>query len=101
MTFYYPQMVMGADVAGLPRYWLGGVAVNDMPMSLDVLHEGGPFRQFLSHEDTRRHTRFRSPPRLIDRRVREWRAAGAGRIAARARTPGPKAPRRDVTTHND
>jgi trimethylamine:corrinoid methyltransferase-like protein len=93
MTFYYPQMVMGAELAGLPRYRLGGVAVNDAPMSRDVLHEGGPFCHFLSREDTCCHMRFQSLPQLVDRRVREWHAAGAGRIAARARTPGRKAPR--------
>jgi trimethylamine--corrinoid protein Co-methyltransferase len=52
--------------------------VNDATLSVDVIHEIGPFKDFLSHEDTYKGMRGQSSSRLIDRRVREeWTAAGA------------------------
>ena len=85
MTFDYGQLVLDAEIAGLIKYTVAGVPVNDETLSLDVINDIGPFRDFLSHEDTLRHMRIQSQPMLIDRRVREeWSADGSTDIAERA-----------------
>jgi trimethylamine--corrinoid protein Co-methyltransferase len=51
--------------------------VTDATLSVDVIGEIGPFKDFLSHEDTYAGMRGQSSSKLIDRRVREeWAAAG-------------------------
>jgi trimethylamine--corrinoid protein Co-methyltransferase len=85
MTFDYGQLVLDAEIAGLIKYTVAGVPVNDETLSLDVINDIGPFKDFLSHEDTLRHMRIQSQPMLIDRRVREeWSADGSTDIAERA-----------------
>jgi trimethylamine:corrinoid methyltransferase-like protein len=55
-----------------------GIPVTDATLSVDVIDEIGPFKDFLSHEDTYKGMRGQSNSKLIDRRVREeWTAAGA------------------------
>ena len=85
MTFDYGQLVLDAEIAGLIKYTVAGVPVDDVTLSLDVINDVGPFHDFLSHEDTLRHMRIQSQPMLIDRRVREeWSADGSTDIAERA-----------------
>jgi trimethylamine--corrinoid protein Co-methyltransferase len=51
----------------------------------DVINDIGPFKDFLSHDDTYRHMRSQSQPTLIDRRVREeWSADGSTTLHERA-----------------
>jgi trimethylamine--corrinoid protein Co-methyltransferase len=86
MTIDYAQLVMDAEFARLIKYCVNGVPVSDETLSVDVINEVGPFRDFLSHEDTYRHMREQSQPRLIDRRVREeWAADGQTTLYERAR----------------
>jgi trimethylamine---corrinoid protein Co-methyltransferase len=86
MTIDYAQLVMDAEFARLIKYCVNGVPVNDETLSVDVIHDIGPFSDFLSHEDTYRRMREQSQPRLIDRRVREeWSAAGSLTLYDRAR----------------
>jgi trimethylamine--corrinoid protein Co-methyltransferase len=85
MTFDYGQLVLDAEFAELIKYCVNGVPVNDTTMALDVIHDVGPFHDFLSHADTLRHMRIQSQPTLIDRRVREeWSADGSTTIHERA-----------------
>ncbi len=85
MTFDYGQLVLDAEIAGLIKYTVAGVPVDDDTLSLDVINDVGPFHDFLSHADTLRHMRIQSQPVLIDRRVREeWSADGSTDIAERA-----------------
>ncbi len=85
MTIDYAQLVIDAEFADLIEFCVGGVAVDDATMALDVIHEVGPFSDFLSHDDTLRHMRVQSRPALLDRRVREdWVADGSRDVADRA-----------------
>ena len=59
--------------------------VNDETLSLDVINDIGPFKDFLSHDDTYRNMRTQSQTALIDRRVREeWSADGSTTLGERA-----------------
>jgi trimethylamine--corrinoid protein Co-methyltransferase len=78
VTIDYAQLVMDAEFARMVKYCVPGIPVNDQTLSADVIHEIGPFKDFLSHDDTYAGMRGQSSSRLIDRRVREeWTAAGA------------------------
>jgi len=86
MTIDYAQLVMDAEFARLIKYTINGVPVSDETLSVDIIVEVGAFKDFLSHEDTYRHMRSQSQPRLIDRRVREeWTADGSTSLYERAR----------------
>ena len=81
----YGQLVMDAEIARMVKYCVPGIPVSDATLSVDVIHEIGPFKDFLSHEDTYRGMRGQSSSKLIDRRVREeWAAAGATSLYDRA-----------------
>ena len=78
VTIDYAQLVMDAEFARMVKYAVPGIPVNDQTLSVDVIHEIGPFNDFLSHDDTYAGMRGQSSSKLIDRRVREeWAAAGA------------------------
>ena len=67
------------------KFCVPGIPVTDATLSADVIHEIGPFKDFLSHEDTYAGMRGQSSSKLIDRRVREeWAAAGATSIYDRS-----------------
>jgi trimethylamine--corrinoid protein Co-methyltransferase len=84
-TLDYGQLVMDNEFAKMIKHVVGGIPVNDLTLAVDVIHEIGPFGDFLSHEDTYRHMRGQSMSRLIDRRVREdWSADGGTDIYERA-----------------
>ena len=85
MTIDYGQLVMDAEFARLIKFCVNGVPVNDETLSVDVINDIGPFKDFLSHADTLRHMRTQSQPTLIDRRVREeWAADGSTTLHERA-----------------
>ena len=84
-TLDYGQLVMDNEFAQMIKQVLAGIRVDDTTLAVDVIHEIGPFGDFLSHEDTYRHMRGQSMSRLIDRRVREdWTADGSKDIYQRA-----------------
>jgi trimethylamine--corrinoid protein Co-methyltransferase len=56
---------------------IGGIAVNDATLSVDVIREIGPFSDFLSHDNTYKYMRTQSQTRLMDRQVRmQWELEG-------------------------
>ena len=78
VTIDYAQLVMDAEFARMVKFCVPGIPVTDATLSVDVIGEVGPFKDFLSHEDTYKGMRGQSSSKLIDRRVREeWTAAGA------------------------
>jgi trimethylamine--corrinoid protein Co-methyltransferase len=85
MTFDFGQLVMDDEFAGLIKQCVSGIPVNDETLALDVIHEIGPFGDFLSHDHTMAHMRTTSQPALIDRRVRdEWAEMGSSTLHERA-----------------
>ena len=85
MTFDFGQLVMDDEFAAMIKQCVGGIPVNDETLALDVIHEIGPFQDFLSHDHTMAHMRSTSQPALIDRRVRdEWAAMGSSTLHERA-----------------
>lgn len=85
VTIDYAQLVMDAEFARMVKYCVPGIPVSDATLSVDVIREIGPFKDFLSHEDTYKGMRGQSSSKLIDRRVREeWAAAGATSLHDRA-----------------
>ena len=85
VTIDYAQLVMDAEFARMVKFCVPGIAVTDETLSVDVIAEIGPFKDFLSHDDTYRGMRGQSRSQLIDRRVREeWAADGATSVYDRA-----------------
>lgn len=80
ITFDFGQLVMDNDFAGMIKYTVKGIPVNDETLAVDVIKEIGPFKDFLSHENTLKNMRTQSKPKLIDRRIREnWKKATGGK----------------------
>jgi len=85
VTIDYAQLVMDAEFARMVKFCVPGIPVTDASLATDVIHEIGPFKDFLSHDDTYAGMRGQSSSKLIDRRVREeWAAAGATSMYERA-----------------
>jgi trimethylamine--corrinoid protein Co-methyltransferase len=96
VTIDYAQLVMDAEFARMVKYCVPGIPVSDATLSVDVIAEIGPFKDFLSHEDTYRGMRGQSQSKLIDRRVREdWTADGSTTVYERAQAEA----RRILETH--
>jgi len=82
----YGQMVMDDEFAGIIKYTVEGIPVNDETLAVDVIREIGSFHDYLSHEHTfqnmRKHQTF---PKLIDRKLRsKWEADGSKSIYDRS-----------------
>ena len=85
MTIDYGQMVMDNEFARMIKHVVQGIPVNDETLAVDVIHEIGIGKNFLSHDHTFKHMRSQSQPKLIDRRTREdWEAGGRTDIYQRA-----------------
>lgn len=86
MTLNWAQLVMDNEFAGMIKHVVKGIPVNDEMLAVDVIHEIGPFGDFISHEHTRNHMKtLQSQPRLIDRRRRDfWQQLGGTDLAQRA-----------------
>jgi trimethylamine--corrinoid protein Co-methyltransferase len=82
----YGQLVIDNELAGLTKFTLQGIPVNDETLAVDVIHEIGQSRNFLSHPHTMKHMRTaQSHPKLIDRRIRaDWQADGGKTMYERA-----------------
>jgi trimethylamine--corrinoid protein Co-methyltransferase len=87
MTMDWAQLVMDNEFAGMIKHVVKGIPVTDETLAVDVIHEVGPFGDFISHEHTRKHMRaLQSQPKLIDRRRRDfWLQLGGKDLAERAR----------------
>ena len=85
MTIDYGQLVMDNEFARMIKHTVKGVPVNDETLAVDVIHEIGIGKDFLSHETTYNNMRSLSNPKLIDRKTREdWEAEGHTDIHHRA-----------------
>jgi trimethylamine--corrinoid protein Co-methyltransferase len=85
MTIDYGQLVMDNEFARMIKHVVQGITVNDKALAVDVIHEIGVGKNFLSHDHTFKHMRSQSQPKLIDRRTREdWEAGGRSDIYQRA-----------------
>jgi len=85
MTFDFGQLVLDNEVAQMVKHAVNGIPVNDETLAVDVTKEIGIGKDFLSHENTYRHMRSLSAPRIFDRTMREqWEEAGQPDIYAKA-----------------
>ena len=85
MTIDYGQLVMDNEFARMIKHVVQGITVNDKMLAVDVIHEIGVGKNFLSHDHTFKHMRSQSQPKLIDRRTREdWEAGGRSDLYQRA-----------------
>ena len=85
MTIDYGQLVMDNEFARMIKHVVQGIPVNDLTLAVDVIHEIGVGKNFLSHDHTFKHMRSQSQPKLIDRRTREdWGADGGSDLYQRA-----------------
>jgi trimethylamine--corrinoid protein Co-methyltransferase len=85
MTIDYGQLVMDNEFARMIKHVVQGIPVNDETLAVDVIHEIGVGKNFLSHRNTFKHMRSQSQPKLIDRWTREdWEAGGKTDIYQRA-----------------
>ena len=86
ITMDYGQMVMDDELAEMLKFTLQGIPVNDETLAVDVIHEIGHSKDFLSHDHTMAHMRSaQTHPSLIDRRMRvDWEAAGGTSIYERS-----------------
>ena len=85
MTIDYGQLVMDNEFARMIKQIVQGITVNDETLAVDVIHEIGVGKNFLSHDHTFKHMRSQSQPKLIDRRTREdWETGGQTDLYQRA-----------------
>ena len=85
MTIDYGQLVMDNEFARMIKQVVQGIAVNDETLAVDVIHEIGVGKNFLSHDHTFKHMYAQSQPKLIDRRTREdWEVGGRSDLYQRA-----------------
>lgn len=85
MTIDYGQLVIDNEFARMIKHVVQGIAVSDETLAVEVIHEIGVGKDFLSHDHTFKHMRSQSQPKLIDRRTREdWEAGGRSDLYQRA-----------------
>jgi trimethylamine--corrinoid protein Co-methyltransferase len=70
VTFDYSQLLIGADIAEMILYSLGGIPINDETLAVEDIKEVGSFRDFLTHKSTMKHLRSQSYAPYSDRRMR-------------------------------
>jgi trimethylamine--corrinoid protein Co-methyltransferase len=96
MTFDYGQILMDNEFARMIKFAVGGIPVNDATLSVDLIKEVGPFKDFLAHRNTFDHMRMYPQPQLMDRRMRgTWENAGSLDLYARSMA----AARKILSTH--
>ncbi len=86
VTMDYGQMVMDNEFAGLIKFTVGGIPVNDETLAVDVIREVGPGKDFLSHEHTFQNMKTaQTYPKLMDRKIRvQWKKDGSKSIHDRS-----------------
>jgi len=85
ITFDLAQLVLDNEIAGMIKFALNGIPVNDETLAVDVIKEMGIGKDYLSHETTYQHMRSQSQAQVIDRRMRaDWEADGSKDIYQRA-----------------
>jgi trimethylamine--corrinoid protein Co-methyltransferase len=72
------QLVFDNEIAGMIRYVIEGIPVNDETLSVAAIKEIGPFKDYLSHPATLKYARSQSRYEIIDRKIRsEWESQGS------------------------
>lgn len=85
MTISYSQLLMDAEMAEMMLFSMDGIVVNDETLSVEVIKEVGPLKDFLSHMNTYENMTIQSKPKLIDRLMRgRWEEKGGLDMDARA-----------------
>lgn len=85
VTFDFGQLVMDNEIAQMIKYCVRGIPVNDETLSVDIIKEIGPFKDFVSHDSTFQHMKSVSHPKLIDRRNRlKWQERGGTSLHERS-----------------
>jgi trimethylamine--corrinoid protein Co-methyltransferase len=67
----YAQLLIDADMAEMVMYALGGIEVSDQSLSVDIISEMGPFKDYLGHKSTFEFRRCQSRPSLFNRQGRD------------------------------
>ncbi len=85
ITFDLAQLVLDNETAGMIKYAVNGIPVNDETLAIDVIQDVGIFGDFLGHVDTLKHMRSQSQTQLINRTIRaKWEKMGSTDIYQRA-----------------
>lgn len=71
LTFDYGQAVLDDEIVRLIRPIKRGIEVDDETLSVDLIHEIGPFGEYLSHDSTLSNMKSISNTHLFDRSIRE------------------------------
>jgi trimethylamine--corrinoid protein Co-methyltransferase len=85
--FSLEKLVIDAEIVGMARRLVGGVAERETPLAVDLIREVGHAGGFLSHPHTRRWFRQELfiPSAVVDRDFRRsWEAKGAKDTTQRA-----------------
>lgn len=89
LTVSHAQLVMDAEFVRMTKQVVGGIPVNQDTLAMEVIHEIGPFKDFLTTKHTFNNMRTaHAQTAIIDRKRREnWEELGskdAGERAAEA-----------------
>ncbi len=78
ITFDFAQLVLDSEFARMIKHTIGGFAVDDDSLAVDVIKAVGPAKDFLTQPHTLKHVRTHSQPEFIDRsRMEKWKSSGA------------------------
>ncbi len=85
LTFDFGLAVLDDEIVRMIKQFKSGIEVNQETLSKDIIHEIGPFGNFLSHDSTLLKMRSMSQTCLFDRSNREdWENKGKPRSYAKA-----------------
>ncbi len=85
ITFDFAQLVLDSEFVRMIRHTIGGFAVDDESLAVDVIKTVGPAKDFLTQPHTLKHVRTHSQPEFIDRsRMEKWKSTGATDSYAKA-----------------
>ena len=77
LTFDFGLAVLDDEIVRMIKHFKSGIEVNEKTLSKDIIHEIGPFGNFLGHDSTLLKMRSMSQTRLFDRSNREdWEDKG-------------------------
>lgn len=77
LTFDFGLAILDAEIVRMIKYFKHGIEVNEDTLSKDIIHEIGPYGNFLSHKSTLLRMRSMSHSQLFDRSNREdWQNKG-------------------------
>lgn len=85
LTFDFGQAVLDDEIVRMIKHLKQGIEVNAETLSVDLIHEIGPFGEFLSHDTTLLKMKSLSQTYLFDRNNREdWENLGKPQSYAKA-----------------